>query len=48
MHPSNQKKLLDKYKGRPIKDAIYALDVALGYYECKKIYHEARRLKCGK
>jgi hypothetical protein len=42
-------KILDKYKGRSIKDAQYALDVASGFYEARAIRvaceKELRRLR---
>ena len=44
MREANQKKLLDKYKGKPVKDARYALEVAMGYTACMDIYHDCRRL----
>ena len=38
-----QMKILKQYEGQPIRKAMYALEVADGYYECQRLYHIARK-----
>jgi len=39
-----QMKICEQYEGQPIKKLMYALEVAEGYYECRKIQRELEKL----
>ena len=38
-----QMKIAKQYEGQTLKRALYAMEVANGYYECQAIYHKARK-----